>query len=395
MARSADSWDAMVVGLGAHGSAAAAALARRGLRVLGLERFRRGETLGSSGGRSRIIRVAHYEDPAYAPFARASWDGWRALEMESGATLMTVTGALYAGPEESPLVAGAVHAARAHAVGIEVLDADEIRRRWPAFAPAAETVGVWEAEAGMLHADACNAAHLSVAERHRAEFRFEAAMVDWRAAPGGGFEVESADGSVVFGDRLVIAAGPWAGERLSDLRLPLVVERQPVAWFAPVADAEAVSAERFPVWLWADPDGLTHYGFPFDPELGLKVARHHTGERTDPDSVDRIVNEADLAGLRRFIRARMPGASERLTASTVCLYTNTPDDRFVIDRHPVAAGVAFASACSGHGFKFAPVIGAILADLVVDGSTSWDISPFRAGRFHPAKSGSSVQPIQT
>ena len=338
--------------------------------------------MGSSGGRSRIIRVAHYEDPVYAPLARASWKGWRALEIESGTQLLAVTGALYAGPEGSSLVAGAVHAAHAHAVGIDVLDADEIRRRWPAFAPDPETVGVWEAEAGMLDADASNAAHLSVAERHGAELRFGWPVVDWRQAPGGGLEVASADGAVAFGDRLVIVAGPWSSDLLPDVGLPLVVERQPVAWFGSAGDVEAVSAGRLPVWLWADQEGVTHYGFPHDLELGLKVSRHHTGESTDPETVDRTVHESDLGGLRRFIRDRMPGASQRVTASTVCLYTNTPDDRFVIDRHPAAPGVAFASACSGHGFKFAPVIGEILADLVVDGVTSWDIGPFRAVRFH-------------
>jgi sarcosine oxidase len=376
-----ETWDAIVVGLGAHGSAAAASLARRGLRVLGLERFGRGEALGSSVGRSRIIRVAHYEDPVYAPLARAAWDAWRALEHEAATTLLTRTGALYAGPADSPVVAGALLAAEAHAVGVEVIDSAEIRRRWPAFAPDDDTVGVIEAEAGMLDADRSIAAHLEVSERQGARLRFGWQLGAWRATSGGGFEVESVDGEVLGADRLVLAAGPWMSGLVPDLRLPLVVERQPVMWFAPSMPVEGVSVDRFPVWLWSDDAGATHYGFPFDPELGLKVARHHTGERTDAESVERTIRPSDLDGVRDFIRARMPGASKEVTASTVCLYTNTPDDRFIIDRHPAWPGFAFASACSGHGFKFAPVIGGILADLAIDGTTGWDISPFQAARF--------------
>ncbi len=372
--------DAIVVGLGAHGSAAAAALARRGLRVLGLERFGRGEAFGSSGGRSRIIRVAHYEDPIYAPFARAAWDRWLDLEAETGASILTRTGGLYGGPPDSALVRGAIAAARAHAVGHEVIDAVEVRRRWPAFTPAADTVGVVEDQAGVLDAERANAAHLLVAERGRAELRFDVRVVDWQPAAGGGFEVETDDGTVAGADHVVLAAGPWVGDLVPDLALPLLVERQPVCWFRPAVPPADVGVGRLPIWLMATDDG-TFYGFPHDPELGLKVSHHHSGVMVDPETVDREVRPADVERIRTFIRARMPVADGPLTTSRVCLYTNTLDDRFIVDRHPAAPGVAFASACSGHGFKFAPLIGDILADLVTDGATEWPIEPFRADRF--------------
>jgi sarcosine oxidase len=377
--RSSGTFDAIVVGLGAHGSASAAALARRGLRVLGLERFGRGETLGSSGGRSRIIRVAHYERPSYAPLASAAWTHWLALEAETGASILTVTGGLYAGPPGSEVVAGATRAATLHAVGHEIVDAAEIRRRWPAFTPADDTVALVEERAGMLDADAANAAHLLVAERAGASLRFGEQVIDWRPT-GGGFEVETASGTIAAGERLVLTAGPWVGGLVPDLRVPLVVERQPVCWFEPSLPPAEVGVGRLPVWLFATTDG-TFYGFPHDPELGLKVAHHHSGVVADPDEVDRTVGETDVAPIRSFITSRMPAADGRLRTSLVCLYTNTPDDEFVIDRHPAAPGVAFASACSGHGFKFAPLVGNILADLVVDGSTEWDIEAFRADRF--------------
>jgi sarcosine oxidase len=373
-------FDAIVVGLGAHGSATAASFTRRGLRVLGLERFGRGEAFGSSGGRSRIIRVAHYEDPIYAPLARASWDRWLDLEAETGAAILTRTGGLYAGPPGSALVRGAIAAAQVHGVGHEIVGSAEIRRRWPAFTPAADAVGVVEDQAGILDAERANAAHLLVAERGGAELRFGARVIDWRPSAGGGLEVETDDGTLAGADQLVLTAGPWVGDLVPDLQLPLAVERQPVCWFEPTVPVADVGVGRLPIWLMATDDG-TFYGFPHDPELGLKVSHHHSDVIVDPEVVDREVRPADVERIRAFIRDRMPAAGGPLTTSRICLYTNTPDDRFVIDLHPAAAGVAVASACSGHGFKFAPVIGEILADLATDGHTDWPIEAFRSDRF--------------
>jgi sarcosine oxidase len=383
-----ETFDAIVVGLGAHGSAAAAALCRRGQRVLGLERHGRGEALGSSGGWSRMIRIAHYETPAYVPLARASRDRWQTLEAETGIALLTPTPGLYAGPADSTVVAGSLAAARAGAVGHEILDADAIRARWPVFHPADDTVAVLDTDAGVLRADRAIEAHLVVAERLGAQLRFAARAVDWRPVSGGGFEVELAGGTVVGAERLVLAAGPWTPWFVPDLGLPLVVERQPVQWFQPVAGRTVVGSlglEGMPMWLWGTNAGL-FYGFPWDADLGLKIALHHGGAVVDPDDVDRTVAPSDEAVARAFLRRTMPAMDGPVSASTVCLYTNAPDDEFVIDRHPAAPGVAFASACSGHGFKFAPIVGEILADLVIDGRTDWPVEAFRADRFGPSAS---------
>jgi sarcosine oxidase len=377
-----EAFDAIVVGLGAHGSAAAAELARRGLRVVGLERFARRETMGSSGGRSRMIRIAHYETPSYVPLARSSWERWRALEAETGVPILTPWLGLYAGPADSIVVAGSLAAARAGAVGHEVLDADAIRARWPVFTPADDTVAVVDADAGIIDADHAIEAHLVVAERQRAMLRFGARVVDWRPAAGGGFEVETSDGIVVGGDRLVLTAGPWTTWLMPDLRLPLVVERQPVLWIDPPLGRSAADLRLadLPIWLWSTAAG-TLYGFPWDDELGLKVALHHGGAIVDPDTVERTVGPVDEVAVRSFVRDRMPAMDGPVRRSMVCLYTNAPDDEFIVDRHPAAPGVAFASACSGHGFKFAPVIGEILADLVTDGRTNWPTDRFRRTRF--------------
>jgi sarcosine oxidase len=380
-----DMFDALVVGLGAHGSAATAELARRGLRVLGLDRFARGEAMGSSGARSRMIRIAHYESARYTELARASWDRWRTLEAETGLAILTPTPGLYAGPAGSDVVAGSLVAARAGAVHHEILDADAIRTRWPVLTPSSDTIGVVDPDAGILRADRAIEARLVVAERAGASLRFGARVVDWRPSGGSGFEVETSDGAVGGGELLVLAAGPWTSRFVPDLALPLAVERQPVVWLEPASGATAARLllDDLPLWLWATEAG-TMYGFPWDDELGLKVALHHGGATVDPDAVERTVLSADEEVVRRFVRERMPAMDGQVRGSTVCLYTNAPDDEFVIDRHPAGRGVAFASACSGHGFKFAPIVGEILADLVMGRSSPWSLDPFRAGRFRSA-----------
>jgi sarcosine oxidase len=375
-----ETFDAIVVGLGAHGSAAAAALARRGMHVLGLERFGRGEALGGSGGWSRMIRIAHFEHPWLVPLAEASWDRWLALERETGTSLLTATGGLYGGAGGSAVLAGAREGALRHGLDHEVLDAAEIHRRWPIFQLADETVAVLETRAGTVRIDRANEAHLVVAERLGARLAFGRRVVNWRPAAGGGFEVEDADGVVVGAGHIVLAAGPWVGELVRDLRVPLQIEREVTCWFTPTVDPGSVAADRLPIWVLTE-GGTAYYGIPHDPDLGLKVSIHHSGTIVDPDAVDRVVGPDDVERIRAFMRLRMPAADGPLANALISLYTNTPDDTFVIDRYPSAPGVAFASACCGYGFKFAPVIGDILADLAIRGETDWPIAAFRADRF--------------
>jgi sarcosine oxidase len=373
-------YDAIVVGLGAHGSAAAASLARRGLRVLGIERGQPGHEDGSSGGRSRIIRLAYFEDPAYVPLALESWNEWLALEAETGASILQVTGGLYAGAAGSEVFDGSVRSAREHGLPHEVLDADAIRRRWPVFRIGDATAGLFEERAGFLRPERAILALLEVARRRGAALHFGERAVDWRPSAGGGVEVET-DRAVHHAERLVLAAGAWMPALVPDLALPLRVERVPVAWFEPRGPLEPVSVGRLPVWiLEADEDG-TFYGFPHEAGVGLKVARHHSGDYVDPESVERSIRPADVERIRAFCRRHFPSADGALSHSIACLYTNTPDLAFVLDTHPATSGVAYASACSGHGFKFAPVIGEILADLALTGRSTRPIEAFRASRF--------------
>jgi sarcosine oxidase len=373
-------FDAIVIGLGAHGSAAALALARRGLTVLGIEAGERGHGLGSSGGRSRMIRRAYFEDPAYLPLLAAAWSAWGALGDAAGEPLVETTGGLYAGPAESVVFRGSVASARDQGLPHEVLSAADINRRWPIFAVGDEIGGLYDPGAGMIRPERAIEAQVRLAEALGAVLRYGERATDWRPAAGGGLEVET-DAGVHGADHLVIAAGAWTGYFVPDLRLPLEVERMPVFWFEPGVLAADVGVGRLPMWIMdTDVDGI-FYGFPYDAAAGLKVSRHHSGEVVDPASVDRAEHPADVDRVRAFMRRNMPAANGPLREATVCLYTNTPDLNFVIDVHPAVPGVAFASACSGHGFKFAPVIGEILADLATGTPPSLPIELFRAARF--------------
>jgi sarcosine oxidase len=314
------------------------------------------------------------------PLAVASWDAWLALERETGASILTPTGGLYAGLPGSAVLDGAIRSAREHHLPHEVLDTDEIRRRWPIFVPPDGAQALIEEQAGVIHAAAAIEAQLALAQRLGAELRFGRPASGWRPAPGGGFEVETEGGKVIGGDHLVIAAGAWTSDVVPDLALPLSIERIPVLWFEPLVPVEEVGFGRLPVWILETETDGSFYGFPYDPGVGLKVARHHSEVFVSVDDVDRTLTAADEARVRAFAKAHMPGADGALMDSAICLYSNTPDQDFILDTHPAGPGVAFASACSGHGFKFAPVIGEALADLALTGASELPIEHFRASR---------------
>jgi sarcosine oxidase len=271
----------------------------------------------------------------------------------------------------------------------EVLDAAEIGRRWPIFTVGNDVAGLYDPGAGMIRPERAIEAQLHLAEQAGAELVFGRRVTDWRPASGTGLVVET-DTGIYGADRLVIAAGAWTGSFVPDLRLPLEVERMPVFWFEPDVPVDQVGLGRLPIWIMDTAAEGIFYGFPYDEAAGLKVSRHHSEDVVDPDGVDRTERPADIERVRAFMRRHMPMANGALRESTVCLYTNTPDLHFVIDVHPTVPGVAFASACSGHGFKFAPVIGEILADLVTTGQTDWPIERFQANRFGNATGAASA-----
>jgi sarcosine oxidase len=375
----ANSYDVIVLGVGGMGSAAAFELARRGRRVLGLEQFALGHDQGSSHGHTRIIRKAYYEHLNYVPLVLRAYERWRDLERRQGRTLLTECACLSIGRPDGELIAGVRQSAEQHGLPVEHLDAGALRRRFPAFQFSDEYVGVLEPSAGFLYVDDCVRAYIAEARRLGATIGDCEPVVSWKAE-GGGVVVETALGRNTA-DRLIVTAGPWARQILADVGAPLTVMRQVVFWFG-TRDDISFQRDRFPIYIADTPDGA-FYGLPSLNADGLKTARHYGApELHDPSEVERAVSADDEETVRRFLRAHLPGADRPVRKASVCVYTLTPDRHFLIDVHPEHPQVAFAAGFSGHGFKFASVVGEILADLVESGRTDWPISMFRLSRFH-------------
>jgi sarcosine oxidase len=362
------------------GSAAAYHLARRGKRVLGLERFTPGHDRGASQGRSRIIREAYWEHPSYVPLVWRSYELWADLEQEIGRLLLLTTGGLMVGAPESDLIKGTLLSARTYDLKHEVLDAQEITRRFSVFNPSNDMVGVLESRAGVLFPEECVLAHLQRAAAHGADLRYEEPVVNW-SAEGGQVMVQTAEARYEA-ESLVLTPGPWAPEVLTELHLPLVIERQVVAWFRPLTLLEAFSPDRCPVYIWQTNRRL-FYGFPRLGDAGVKIAEHALGDPTTADTIRRQIGPEEIEEIRRdFIARHMPAANGPVLATHTCMYTMTPDTHFIIDRYPQQSNVVLACGFSGHGFKFTPVVGEILADLVLEGRTAHDISLFSMVRLN-------------
>lgn len=375
-------YDVAVAGLGAMGSAAAYHLARRGLRVLGIDRFSPPHAMGSSHGRSRMIREAYFEHPLYVPLVQRAYELWSDLERTVGHQFLLQTGGLMIGPEQGTLVQGTIRSAVEFSLPYEVIPAAQLHRRYPAFAPLDDMVGVLEHRAGILFPEAIVAAHLQLAESHGAELRRDTVVEGWdRTSRGIELRV---GGETIVARHLVVAVGAWAGPFLASLALPLTVERQVIFWFDPVRFPEYHLADRMPVSIWELEDGTHFYTKP-DLGDGVKIGVHHGGEATTPERLNRQTTPEEEAAIYDLLRRFVPFAKGHLRDHATCLYTNTPDSDFIVDRHPEADEVIVLSPCSGHGFKFASAVGEIAADLVTTGTTRFDLSPFAISRFGPSK----------
>jgi sarcosine oxidase len=371
-------YDVIVAGAGGMGSAATFHIARRGRRVLAIDPFEPPHEMGSSHGLTRIIRLGYHEDPSYVPLLRRAYELWRELELLSGEHLMTITGCLEAGPPGSPIFDGALAACLKHDLPYEILDAAEIMTRYPAYRLPAGHTGLLQPDGGFLDPERCSAAHLSLAQKHGTELHTGERVLGWEAT-GDGVRVQTDRGEYTA-DRLVITSGSWLGKVAPEFGPFAVPERQVLAWFRPYRP-ELFAPGNFPVFILDVEEGW-FYGFPIYGLPGLKVARHHHfREVVDPDAFERVAQPRDEAALRNFASRYLPdGAGETLSLTT-CLYTNTPDGNFIIDHHPEHPQVIVGGGFSGHGFKFCSLVGEILADLSLEGTTRHDISLFRAGRF--------------
>jgi sarcosine oxidase len=368
-------FDAIVVGVGGMGSAALFELARRGRRVLGLERFSVPHDFGSSHGVTRIIRLAYYEDPAYVPLLRRAYELWRELEGRARERLLYITGSVDAGPE---VFEGSLRSCQEHELAHEVLSGSELGRRYAGYRLPDSIAVLLQPEGGFLLPERCIVAYAREAEALGAVIRTGERVLDWEPIADG-VRVRS-DQGLYEADRLVLCAGAWSQ---SVARLPagfVRAERQVLAWFEPL-EPELFQPECFPVFNVVVPEGRW-YGFPVFGPPGVKVGRyHHRGEVVEPDSFDREPNREDELLLRAFVERYLPAGAGPTAALKTCLFENSPDEHFLLDLHPDCPQAVVAAGFSGHGFKFCSVVGEIVAELVLTGRTRHEIGFLRLARF--------------
>ncbi len=379
--------DVIVVGLGAMGSAAAMHLAQGGWQTRAFDQFSPPHDRGSSHGRSRIFRQAYFEDSRYVPLLLRAHELWNKLEQDTDQHLLHITGALVMGPESGQLVARSAESARQFHIPHQMLDNAELRKRYPVFRLHDDSYALLEHDAGYLVPEACIEQQLRQASRSGAHLHANEPVLEWKAdVRSGGVTVRTAQGTYTAG-HLILAAGPWAPRLLAELGLPLRVTRQVLYWFEPKGSIEAFRADRLPVYL-IEPTGKEPlvYGFPLtgDEGEGVKVALHGSEEFCTPEDVCREIRAEDEQSIRERLATALPTLAGRLLRAETCLYTMTPDEHFVVGTHPHHPTVTLAAGFSGHGFKFAPVIGEALADLATRGKAQYDLGLFSPDRILPA-----------
>lgn len=373
----AERFDVVVAGVGGMGSATLLHLARRGVKALGLERYDIPNTMGSSHGATRIIRLAYFESPAYVPLLRRAYELWHDLERAAGERLLFQNGCLDIGPVTGHVFAGAERSAAEHGVPVERLTPAELMRRYPGFRVPDGFEALLDPAGGYLVPERCVVAHVEQAQAAGAVVRAREAVLGWEPKADG-IHVRTERGEVVA-QKLVLSAGAWL-EKLGAVPAGVLTpERQALAWLQP-SRPELFAPERCPVWIVDDPAGQ-FYGFPVHGIPGFKLGRmHHLDEQVDPDAFQREPGPADEAVLRAFAERWFPEAAGPTMSLATCMFTNTQDEHFLIDLLPDDPRVVVVSPCSGHGFKFCSVVGEIAADLALDGATRHDIGFLRLDR---------------
>ena len=373
-------YDVIIIGIGGMGSAAAWQLARRGRKVLALERFDIPHAMGSSHGISRIIRLPYYEDPAYVPLLQRAMALWREAATASGRELLVTTGSIDAGPEADGLFQGALASARLHGLPHEVLTGAAVNERFPGYRLPAAHRALFQPQGGLIASERAIVAHVELAQALGADIRGRERVLRWEADPGGEGVTVATDKAVYRSARLVLSAGAWMGELAPTLAPLAVPERQVLAWLQPTRP-ELFRADRFPVFNLQVEEGR-YYGLPIYDVPGFKFGRyHHRNETGAAADLPREPDAADEALLRAFGERYFPSGSGAMMALRACMFTNTPDEHFILDLHPDLPQVVLASPCSGHGYKFCSVIGEIIADLATgNGTTRHDIDFLKLGR---------------
>ena len=373
-------FDVIVIGLGANGSSAIYHLSKTGYKVCGIDRFTPPHTHGSSHGQSRIIRQAYHESPMYVPLVKAAYILWNELEQLSGKKLFLKTGDIILGNADSTIVNGARLSAEMHGIAYEYLDSSDIQKRFPALKPTADTVAVVESNAGILFPEECIKTNLEQASNKGAALLYNETVT--AIIPTDNVVEIVTDKGHCQAAKLIVSAGAWLGDLMPALHLPLSVKRQVLFWFtnANKHTQQFFLPDKLPVFIWEYTKGSIFYGFP-DIGDGIKIAPHHEGQPTHPDVLTKYVSDEEVAGMKAIANTHL-AMDPVFHNSDVCMYTNTPDEHFIIDYHPQYNNILIASPCSGHGFKFSSLTGKILADMALEKAVPFDITPFRINRFY-------------
>lgn len=376
-------YDAIVIGAGGMGSAAAYHLAKSGARVLALEQFHHGHTLGSSHGESRIIRLI-YDKQFYTKLMQTAYAEWRDLQSVSGKQLLFITGSVSFSIGGSQYEHTMREVLDETGIASEWWDTKHMQSRFPQFCLPKDTEILWQKDTGFLHTSACISVHLQLAKKHGATIREKTAVtaIDW----DGDTPIVHTKDARFRGKKIIITAGAWTNTLLAETNLPLTVTKQQVCYYQP-KDTALFQPKCFPIFSEAPTDGGFLYGIPafgdFKLGRGVKIGHHKRGKpisgKNSPSTCDRTPDSDFTAHIDKYLRERIP-ALGKAAHSEICLYTETPDEDFIIDTHPHCSNLLIAAGFSGHGFKFCSLVGRIMSELALTGDTAFDLLPFRMNR---------------
>jgi sarcosine oxidase len=380
------SFDVIVIGVGSMGSATCYYLAKQGHKVLGIEQFDISHEFGSHAGQSRIIRKAYFEHPDYVPLLEKAYENWKTFEKEIGEQLYFKTGLLYAGASNNEIIKGVKQSAALYNIELEKLDLADTAKRFPRFTFPQNFEILFEPEAGFIPPEKAIRLYANEAKRLGATIHSNEKVIEWKK--DGEDIIIKTDKNTYHCNKLIITAGAWAGKMIPGFANKIKVTRQFVAWIKP-NNEQQFALNNFPCWMIGDDDKHgCYYGFPlldtkkFGAPDGLKMAHHFPSHITDPDNVNRQTTKEDIENVKYCLDKYLPGVLESVLSTKICLYGNSPDENFIIDKLPgFEDNVSIACGFSGHGFKFASVIGEILADLAITGKTSLPMDFLNAKRF--------------
>jgi len=373
-------YDVIIIGAGSMGMAAGYYLSKSGKKTLLLDSFHPPHNKGSHHGETRIIRYAYAEGEEYVPFILKAQELWNELERDTGKPLFIPTGVLSVGNKESNFIQNTISSSTTYSLPLEVMNPVEVQNRWSGITMPNDFIGCFEPTSGVLKCEESIKAYQMLAEMNGATILSNCRVKEIHIQEEK-VTIKTSD-KTFHSDSLVIAAGAWSGHLLSmlDLDLPLTPVRKTFAWFDAIE--KIYNSNDFPAFAFETSQGL-YYGFPSVDGAGLKVGRHDGGERINPDEVMKQFGEIveDRGDLIQFLNQYLPGIGQ-LKYGKTCMYTLTPDDKFVIDVHPKYSNVAIAAGFSGHGFKFSSAVGQALSNLIVSGKNEIDISQFSIDRFY-------------